>query len=214
MLVAAAFAIGCLARFTPGAITRDVETLQLEGVAAWVRETGSKTVIRANVVRAMGISEDLAVYQRAFRTKGETLTHICAVSAGSIASGTLFFSALDESDGTAVVWQAAADGTLLKTIQFADGVAQAHPPAKYESVFRAEKRYFLDRYRAATRGDESATGFNTRGSGEIELARPPVPAWSVLRRERIAVATFGWVIPVVAGFLAWAARPISRRPPV
>ena len=130
-------------------------------VAEWVLKTGAPTVIRGHILRAMDLEDtDVAVKQRAFRKTGELLTHVCAVSIGPDDGELIFFSLVDERDGTAVVWRTSSAGEVVSTVLFAGGVATRVPDVQFRDEFAREKMYFFEKMRA--RNTASASGGSSR----------------------------------------------------
>ena len=198
-----------------GSVGTDASRAPLKVVQEWVRDTGAETVIRGNILRPMGLpAADLRVRERGFRRSNEVLTHVCAVPTSAF-DDSVFFAATDETDGSAIVWRASVAGDLLSTVRFAGGVAIRVSDAEFKDAFNTERAYFVEQASAAnSRANKSIppvmspqTQSVTRQPNSVS-GKPPT---AFPRHDWVVIATHPWVVPVVIGFLIYAARPIKRR---
>ena len=197
-----------------GSVGTDASRASLKVVQEWVRDTGAETVIRGNILRPMGLpAADLHVRERGFRRSNEVLTHVCAVPTSGF-DESVFFAATDEADGSAIVWRASVAGELLSTVRFAGGVAIRVSDAEFKDAFNTERAFFVEQASAAnSRVNESPSAMSRQTQ---PVTRQPNnvssnPARAFPRHDRLVIATHPWIVPVVIGFLIYAARPIKRR---
>ena len=130
--------------FNAVASNQSAQNTSFGSVVEWVLKTGSRTVIRARVVEAMGLpASDMPVRERGFRVYGERLTRVCAISIEPAHRDLVFLSLLDESTGDGTVWQTMREGRLIKTLRLHDGAVESISNQDAESEFEAQKKYFL-----------------------------------------------------------------------
>jgi len=180
-------------------------------VLQWITKTGKPTVVRASVAEGFGLANtDIPVKERGFRAEGEKLTHVCAVAANSALEGLVFFSTVDEADGSATVWQTNKDGTLLATVVFDGGIVEKIPNSRFNTEFRSEIDYFLKKARSASPGKESQA---ISGGTTIDLQRRAtgLPQQAHLRLETMVLASSPFVLPVIVLILMASASTAKRR---
>ena len=200
----------------------------LAPLAEWVRQTGKPTVMRAPILRALGLprSSDLSVLERGFRDPGEQLTHVCSVSSEPGLENVVFVALVDENDGNATVWRAERTGQLTTSVRFVDGQAKQISNAETEVLFTSEKAYLLKQMRG--RSFRTGPSSNTPAVDPVEPPSSRVPInldsktaarsagrASGLSSEFDVLLVNAWVTPVLVLGAAMGVYRVSRsrRPP-
>jgi len=112
----------------------------LASLAQWLDTSGTPTVIRAPVAKALGFANaDLPVRERGFRDKSEQLTHVGSVIAVPGYQDVVFLALVNESTGDATVWRANSSGDLVSSVLFVNGEARTNPNQQTQGTFIAEK---------------------------------------------------------------------------
>jgi len=132
----------------------------ISSILQWIKRTGKPTVMRANVAEGFGLpNSDIPVLERGFRAEGERLTHVCAVGIGSAFENLVFFSNVNETDGSAMVWQTSNSGAVLSTVVFDGKVVENVPNAQFSAEFRSELKYFQRKARSANFPEDTHNSF-------------------------------------------------------
>ncbi len=151
----AAWSIAALVYFPLNVPFASVPELQekdeLAAAVNWILETGVTTVIRHNIVDALGLGdEDIRVKERGFRPHGARFTEVMAVTVGtSLRKQIVFIAKVDEADGSCVVWQTSANGHLVATVTLEPRVGSLSE-GNGNAGFAVTKAKFLLRWREET----------------------------------------------------------------
>jgi len=180
-------------------------------VAQWVIRTGKPTVVRANIAEGLGVANsDIPVRERGFRAEGERLTHVCAVGNGSAFENLVFFSNVNETDGSAMVWQTSNSGAVLSTVVFDGKVVENVPNAQFSAEFRPELKYFQRKARSANFPEDThIKSHNTgiRSQDPTSHLPPCVP----LKLETMVLASSPFVLPAIVLILVASASSGRER---
>jgi hypothetical protein len=185
----------------------------LEPLAEWIDRTGSPSVIRGPIVRALGLpGGDLRVKERGFRKDGEQFTHVCSVSPRPALNATIFFASIDEATGDALVWMADRQGQLQKSVSFVNGLATRNSDSRMEGAFMAEKAYFRSKLRDQIYRTGPASPAPTPAYDVTKRVLPAGHRATLLSSEGTLLFLNPWVIPAIGLILAFASqrRPKSR----
>ena len=155
----------------------------LESLAQWLDTSGTATVIRATVAKALGFTNaDLPVRQRGFRGEGEQLTHVGSVIAIPGYSDVVFLALVDESTGDATVWRANRSGDLVFSVLFVNGEVRTNPNQPAQGTFIAEKDYLLrqmrDRLFRASPSTSPVSLSPTPKAGRATISEAAIPGRS------------------------------------
>ncbi|MDQ3117956.1 MAG: hypothetical protein M3Q89_00040, partial [Verrucomicrobiota bacterium] len=182
-----------------------------------VKATGKETVIRGGVTVALGLPDtDLPVLQRAFRSEGETLTHVCSVASVPGHEEFVFVASVDEGSGDAIVWRATLNGRLVSSVKFYRGLAITVSNEETQALFAAEKASLLRQMqlRSFRTGTAPAPKPSPAPLQEPTNVEPNVPrAWrnTALPSELTILLLHPWVLPAVAVILTLAVFNPHRR---
>jgi hypothetical protein len=159
-------------------------------VLQWITKTGKPTVVRASVAKGFGLATaDIPVVERGFRAEGERLTHVCAVGAGLAFEHLVFFSTVDETDGSATVWQSNNNGALISTVLFDGKIVEKVPNSRFNAEFRSELDYFKKKARSANlQRDTQLTSQDPTGR---------LPRYAPLRLETMVLTSSPFVLPAI-----------------
>jgi hypothetical protein len=207
-------------------VTVPVEPLRplLEGVREWVLSTGTSTVIRRNVVEALGLgAADLPVKQRAIRALGARFTEVVSIptQGGAVSSNIILFGRVDESDGTCIVWRSGLDGQLVTTVTLRPDDASSED--FNNSDFTEVKLFFLYQSQKETNGaGQSSNHASPRPVGNSFSTIPAVALPSIAARSTplpkmlfgsettaLCAGPWGWCMLITA--FIWTLLVIDRR---